>query len=164
MGNSPLIMINGGTVMSSSEVSQHHHSQWEPTPIEIRVCLSEKSLNDKSRFYSYISQEEGFVIPAPCFFMTTSKDNKAFRVQVVLPEKAKKDLDKKNLFSFHAVSPIGYISVVCSKLNMASALGCKIIAKLENSEVIFTISAPGQLAERKLIKSFQVFDVGREPH
>ena len=148
--------------MTNTEETQHHRSQWAPTPVAIRTYLSEKSLNSKSRFYSYISQEGGFTIPAPCFFTTTSKGNKTFRVQVSLPEKAQKEINEKSSLSFHVISPLEDIWVVCSKLNMASALGCKIVAHLEEKEVVFTISSPGQLAEKKLIKNFELFDMARD--
>ncbi len=147
--------------MNKEETPQHHHLQWTPTPVTIRICLSEKSLDDKSRFFSYVSKEEGFTIPSPCFFTTTSKDNKAFRVQISLP-KTNKEINERNSLSFHVISPMGDVSVVCSKLNMASALGCRIVAHLENNEVSFTICSPGPLAEKKLIKNFELFDMARD--
>lgn len=147
--------------MTNTEETQHHRSQWAPTPVAIRTYLSEKSLNSKSRFFSYVSKEEGFTIPSPCLFTTTSKDNKTFRVQISLP-KTNKKINERNSLSFHVISPMGDVSVVCSKLNMASALGCKIVAHLEEKEVVFTISSPGQLAEKKLIKNFELFDMARD--
>lgn len=150
--------------MTTPDLPHHHHSQWRPNPIKIRICLSEKSLKPRSRFFCCISKNEGYTIPTPCFFTITSKDSNSFRVQINViekPEKSQTSLDKEKPLSFHVISSMKDISTACSKLNLANALGCKIVAKLEENDVIFTIVATNQTVEKNLIKNFDLFDVAR---
>lgn len=151
--------------MTKEVLPQSPHYQWAPKLIEVRVCLSEKSLDKQSRFYSYVSEKGGYTIPTPCFFTTTSKDNNSFRVQINATKNSNSGIaeksfssNRKRTLSFHAISHMKDISIVCSKLNMSIALGCKIVARLEEKDLIFTVYAPNEAIEDSVVRNFEFFD------
>lgn len=150
--------------MTTNDSSQHPNSQWTPRRIKVRLRLSEKSLNSQSRFYSYITAKEGFTIPSACFFTVTSRDGNSFRVKLAVTDKPNSKITeeesttKKNALSFHVISTLGDISTTCSKLNMAKAFACKIVAKLVKDHVVFIICAPNKSVENSILKNFKVFD------
>lgn len=152
--------------MTSQDSAQHHNTQWTPKLIEVRICLSPKSLDPKNQFFSLISAEEEYVLPSPCFFMTTSKGSDSFRIQVSTTEKIdtagskkkRKSTIRKNVFSFHAIASLKDINVACSKLNMANALNSKIVVKLNKHDAVFSIFAFDEATEDCLIKNFDLFD------
>lgn len=132
--------------MTPVDSSSNHHSQWTPKLIELRVHLSPKSLNPQCRFSAHFSN--GYIIPSPCLFTVTSRDNSSFRI--LMSTKEEKPI------SFHAEASLIEVSTICSKLNMAIALSCLIVANLEGNYVVFKIKAPTRSTEETLVRHFDI--------
>lgn len=143
--------------------SQHHNSQYEPMEIEIRLRLKAKSMNPQSAFYSLISANGGLTIKPSTIFTVTSRDSDSFRIQISSDNLAllKAAFGGKGHLSFHIISTLSEASTACSKLNMALALSCKLVATLDDKDVVFHLTAPRKNVENVLLRHFNIFE-GRD--
>ena len=135
--------------MASSEIIQKS-PKWFARTIELRAYLSPKTLNPQTKFYKVVSQKRGTILVKP-FFTVTSKDRSSFfRIQIV-----SENFEK---MSFHLDESLKDVSNLVSKLNLASALNCKIVAQLDVEQVVFWITPIDKNSENILIKNYSLFD------
>lgn len=138
------------------DLPQHPPTQNEPMEIEIRLHLSELSLNPKSTFYALVSAEEGLTILPSTVFTVTSRNSDSFRIQI---SSEKKTFGKKrHHLSFYIVSSLSEASTACSKLNMALALSCKLVVALDDKDVVFHLTSPRKAVENVLLRHFNIFE------
>lgn len=141
--------------MATNDNVQHPEARWVPNVFQLSLQMSEKSMRSESPFFILISMKSGFSIPNSSCFTTTNVTPDSVVVKILVKTS---DL-LNNHIAFSTSSPLEKVSITCSKLNMANSLKCKIVAAVQGTDVVFSITAPSESAEKKLINQyFSLFD------
>ncbi len=141
---------------SSDSTTTPPHSQWVANEFRLNLRLSADSLKHKVPFFALITMQGGFVIPTASTFAIISSQEGIITVQISIRNFASRPKDH---IAFGTCSDLQHVSTVCSKLNMADALGCKITATLiGKNDVSFSILPSSENAEKKLTKFFSIYE------
>ncbi len=141
--------------MTSIDDSQHTPIHWEPSLIQLALLLGRSSMKKQVPFFQLISAQEGYEFPANSCFRVVDERSHSVVIQTLWEVQT----PSVDLLSFCAAAPLKEAGTVCSKLNIASSLDCTIRAEFYNQAVLFTISAPNQTVENRLLKHFfSLFD------